>query len=171
MSVWLEARGVDPSRIIVEDKATSTMENLEPLPSSSSASPAASRDGNVAIVTSSTTSAAPSSWRRGGSGVEAWGVAGHTTWPTLMLTTSSARPSPSHTTGFWSLIWKKVNVYDFDKPYCLTTHGGFFRHWGAIPGPYTRRWARSPGRRRLRGWPQRPGRRSLFSPLLTCVPD
>lgn len=29
MSVWLEARDVDPSRIIVEDKATSTMENLE----------------------------------------------------------------------------------------------------------------------------------------------
>ena len=29
MQIWLEAKGVDPSRIIVEDRATSTMENLE----------------------------------------------------------------------------------------------------------------------------------------------
>ena len=29
MEIWLEARGIDPQRIIVEDRATSTWENLE----------------------------------------------------------------------------------------------------------------------------------------------
>ena len=83
MSVWLEARDVDPSRIIVEDKATSTMENLEfsfKLIRESGGEP----DGNVAIVTSEY-HLCRAKLMAEELGVEAWGVAGHTTWPTLML--------------------------------------------------------------------------------------
>ena len=83
MSVWLEAKGIDPSRIIVEDKATSTMENLEysfELIRAAGGEP----DGNVAIVTSEY-HLCRAKLMAADLGVEAWGVAGHTSWPTLML--------------------------------------------------------------------------------------
>ena len=83
MSVWLEARGIDPSRIIVEDKATSTMENLQfsfELIRAAGGEP----DGNCAIVTSEY-HLCRAKMMAADLGVEAWGVAGHTTWPTLML--------------------------------------------------------------------------------------
>lgn len=83
MSVWLEARGIDPSRIIVEDKATSTMENLQfsfEIIRAAGGEP----DGNCAIVTSEY-HLCRAKMMAADLGVEAWGVAGHTTWPTLML--------------------------------------------------------------------------------------
>ena len=83
MSVWLEAKGIDPSRIIVEDKATSTMENLQfsfELIRAAGGEP----DGNCAIVTSEY-HLCRAKMMAADLGVEAWGVAGHTTWPTLML--------------------------------------------------------------------------------------
>lgn len=83
MQIWLEAKGVDPSRIIVEDRATSTMENLEysfELIRAAGGEP----DGNVAIVTSEY-HLCRAKLMAADLGVEAWGVAGHTSWPTLML--------------------------------------------------------------------------------------
>ena len=83
MSVWLEAKGIDPSRIIVEDKATSTMENLEfsfELIRAAGGEP----DGNCAIVTSEY-HLCRAKLMAADLGVRAWGVAGHTSWPTLML--------------------------------------------------------------------------------------
>ena len=85
MSVWLEAKGIDPSRIIVEDKATSTNRgrNLEfsfELIRAAGGEP----DGNCAIVTSEY-HLCRAKMMAADLGVEAWGVAGHTTWPTLML--------------------------------------------------------------------------------------
>ena len=74
---------MDPSRIIVEDKAISTMENLEfsfKLIREAGGEP----DGNVAIVTSEY-HLCRAKLMAEELGVEAWGVAGHTTWPTLML--------------------------------------------------------------------------------------
>ena len=83
MSVWLEARGIDPERIIVEDKATSTQENLEfsfELIRERGGEP----DGNCAIVTSEyhLYRAKALAARQG---VECYGVAARTSWPTLML--------------------------------------------------------------------------------------
>ena len=83
MGIWLEARGIDPSRIIVEDKATSTQENLEysfALIRGRGGEP----DGNCAIVTSEyhLYRAKALAARQG---VECFGVAARTSWPTLML--------------------------------------------------------------------------------------
>lgn len=83
MGIWLEARGIDPSRIIVEDRATSTQENLEysfALIRGRSGEP----DGNCAIVTSEyhLYRAKALAARQG---VECFGVAARTSWPTLML--------------------------------------------------------------------------------------
>ena len=83
MQVWLEARGIDPSRIIVEDRATSTMENLEysfELIREAGGEP----DGSVAIVTSEY-HLCRAKLMAEDLGVRAWGVAGHTSWPTLMI--------------------------------------------------------------------------------------
>ncbi len=83
MAVWLKARGIDPARIMVDDKATSTQENLEnsfALIRESGGEP----DGNCAIVTSEyhlyRAKALAAKL-----GVECYGVAAHTSWPTLML--------------------------------------------------------------------------------------
>lgn len=83
MGIWLEARGIDPSRIIVEDRATSTQENLEysfALIRGRGGEP----DGNCAIVTSEyhLYRAKALAARQG---VECFGVAARTSWPTLML--------------------------------------------------------------------------------------
>lgn len=83
MGIWLEARGIDPSRIIVEDRATSTQENLEysfALIRGHGGEP----DGNCAIVTSEyhLYRAKALAARQG---VECFGVAARTSWPTLML--------------------------------------------------------------------------------------
>lgn len=83
MGIWLEARGIDPSRIIVEDRATSTHENLEysfALIRGRGGEP----DGNCAIVTSEyhLYRAKALAARQG---VECFGVAARTSWPTLML--------------------------------------------------------------------------------------
>ncbi len=83
MQVWLEAKGIAAGRIIVENRATSTWENLEnsfALIRERGGDP----DGNTAIVTSeyhlyrAKAMAAKL-------GVECYGVAAHTSWPTLML--------------------------------------------------------------------------------------
>lgn len=83
MRTWLEAKGISAERIIVEDKATSTWENLEnsfELIRALGADP----DGNCAIVTSeyhlyrAKAMAAKL-------GVECCGVAARTSWPTLAL--------------------------------------------------------------------------------------
>ena len=83
MQIWLEAKGIEPERIIVEDKATSTQENLAnsfALIRDSGGDP----DGNCAVVTSeyhlyrAKALAAKQ-------GVECYGVAARTSWPTLML--------------------------------------------------------------------------------------
>ena len=83
MGIWLEARGIDPSRIIVEDRATSTQENLEysfALIRGRGGEP----DGNCAIVTSEYhLYRAKALVAR--QGVECFGVAARTSWPTLML--------------------------------------------------------------------------------------
>ena len=83
MGIWLEARGIDPSRIIVEDRATSTQENLAnsfDLIRDSGGDP----DGNCAVVTSEyhLYRAKALAARQG---VECFGVAARTSWPTLML--------------------------------------------------------------------------------------
>lgn len=83
MGIWLEARGIDPSRIIVEDRATSTQENLEysfALIRGRGGEP----DGNCAIVTSEyhLYRAKALAARQGD---ECFGVAARTSWPTLML--------------------------------------------------------------------------------------
>lgn len=83
MQIWLEAKGIEPERIIVEDKATSTQENLAnsfALIRDNGGDP----DGNCAVVTSeyhlyrAKALAAKQ-------GVECYGVAARTSWPTLML--------------------------------------------------------------------------------------
>lgn len=83
MQIWLEAKGIEPERIIVEDKATSTQENLAnsfAMIRDSGGDP----DGNCAVVTSeyhlyrAKALAAKQ-------GVECYGVAARTSWPTLML--------------------------------------------------------------------------------------
>ena len=83
MGIWLGARGIGPSRIIVEDRATSTQENLEysfALIRGRGGEP----DGNCAIVTSEyhLYRAKALAARQG---VECFGVAARTSWPTLML--------------------------------------------------------------------------------------
>lgn len=83
MGIWLEARGIEPERIIVEDKSTSTMENLEnsfALIHEAGGEP----DGNCAIITSEYHLCRAKLMARS-LGVEAWGVAAHTSWPSLML--------------------------------------------------------------------------------------
>lgn len=83
MGIWLEARGIEPERIIVEDKSTSTMENLEnsfALIREAGGEP----DGNCAIITSEYHLCRAKLMARS-LGVEAWGVAAHTSWPSLML--------------------------------------------------------------------------------------
>ncbi|NCB50752.1 MAG: YdcF family protein [Clostridia bacterium] len=83
MTVWLEARGIVPERIIGEPEATSTSENLE-----NSFRIIRERgddpDGNVAIVTSEY-HLYRAKLMAEDLGVEAYGVAGHTSMPTLML--------------------------------------------------------------------------------------
>ena len=83
MEVWLEARGVESERIIVEDAATSTWENLEnsfALIRERGGEP----DGNTAIVTSEYHLYRAKAMA-GKLGVECYGVAGRTSWPTLAL--------------------------------------------------------------------------------------
>lgn len=83
MGIWLEARGIEPERIIVEDKSTSTMENLEnsfALIREAGGEP----DGNCAIITSEYHLCRAKLMARS-LGVEAWGVAAHTSWTSLML--------------------------------------------------------------------------------------
>ena len=83
MSVWLEAKGIDPERIIVEDKATSTQENLEnsfALIRERGGEPS----GNTAIVTSEYHIYRAKALAAN-LGVECYGVAGRTSWPTLAL--------------------------------------------------------------------------------------
>lgn len=83
MSVWLEAKGIDPERIIVEDKATSTQENLEnsfALIRERGGEPG----GNTAIVTSEYHLYRAKALAAN-LGVECYGVAGRTSWPTLAL--------------------------------------------------------------------------------------
>lgn len=83
MGIWLEAKGIDPERIILEDKSTSTWENLEnafALIREDGGEP----DGNVAIVTSEY-HLCRAKLMAADFDVEAYGIAGHTSWPTLML--------------------------------------------------------------------------------------
>ena len=83
MEVWLEAKGIDPERIIVEDRATSTWENLEnsfALIREHGGEP----DGNTAIVTSEYHLHRAIAMA-GKLGVGCYGVAGRTSWPTLAL--------------------------------------------------------------------------------------
>lgn len=83
MGIWLEARGIEPERIIVEDKSTSTMENLEnsfALIREAGGEP----DGNCAIITSEY-HLCRAKLMAESLGVGAWGVAAHTSWPSLML--------------------------------------------------------------------------------------
>ena len=83
MGIWLESRGIEPERIIVEDKSTSTMENLEnsfALIREAGGEP----DGNCAIITSEY-HLCRAKLMAESLGVEAWGVAAHTSWPSLML--------------------------------------------------------------------------------------
>ena len=83
MEVWLEARGVASERIIVEDAATSTWENLEnsfALIRERGGEP----DGNTAIVTSEYHLYRAKAMA-GKLGVECYGVAGRTSWPTLAI--------------------------------------------------------------------------------------
>ena len=83
MAVWLEAKGIDPSRIIVEDRATSTWENLEysfALIRERGGEPG----GNTAIVTSEYHLYRARAMAEK-LGVECSGVAGKTSWPTLAL--------------------------------------------------------------------------------------
>ena len=83
MQIWLEAKGIAPERIIVEDRATSTRENLEnsfALIRERGGEP----DGNTAIVTSEYHLYRAKAMAEG-LGVECFGVAGRTSWPTLAL--------------------------------------------------------------------------------------
>lgn len=83
MTVWLEARGIAPERIIGEPEATSTSENLENsfrIIREKGGDP----DGNVAIVTSEYHLYRAKLMAKD-LDVEAYGVAGHTSMPTLML--------------------------------------------------------------------------------------
>ncbi len=83
MEIWLEARGIDPQRIIVEDRATSTWENLEnsfALIRGRGGEP----DGDCAIVTSEYHLYRAKAMAEK-LGVECFGVAGRTSWPTLAL--------------------------------------------------------------------------------------
>ena len=83
MRVWLEARGIAPERIIVEDEATSTRENLEnsfALIRALGGEP----DGHTAIVTSEYHLCRAKAMAEK-LGVECFGVAGKTSWPTLAL--------------------------------------------------------------------------------------
>ena len=82
MGIWLEARGIEPERIIVEDRSTSTMENLEysfELIREAGGEP----DGNCAIITSEYHLCRAKLMAQS-LGVEARGVAAHTSWPSLM---------------------------------------------------------------------------------------
>ena len=83
MATWLEAKGIAPDRIIVEDRATSTQENLEfsfELIRERGGDP----DGNTAIVTSEYHLYRAKALAEK-QGVECFGVAARTSWPTLML--------------------------------------------------------------------------------------
>lgn len=83
MATWLEAKGIAPERIIVEDRATSTQENLEfsfELIRERGGDP----DGNTAIVTSEYHLYRAKALAEK-QGVECFGVAARTSWPTLML--------------------------------------------------------------------------------------
>jgi len=83
MAIWLEAEGIDPERIIQEPEATSTAENLEysfRIIRERSGDP----DGNVGIVTSEYHLYRAKLMAKA-LGVEAYGIAGHTSMPTLMV--------------------------------------------------------------------------------------
>ena len=80
---WLTAHGIDSSRIILEDKATSTSENLEfsfDIIRSLGVEP----DGNTAILSSPYPLFRAKSMAKS-MGVEAAGVAGHWDYPVLTL--------------------------------------------------------------------------------------
>ena len=80
---WLTAHGIDSSRIILEDKATSTSENLEfsfDIIRSLGVGP----DGNTAILSSPYHLFRAKSMAKS-MGVEAAGVAGHWDYPVLTL--------------------------------------------------------------------------------------
>ena len=80
---WLTAHGIDSSRIILEDKATSTAENLEfsfDIIRSLGVEP----DGNTAILSSPYHLFRAKSMAKS-MGVEAAGVAGHWDYPVLTL--------------------------------------------------------------------------------------
>ena len=83
MGIWLEARGIAPERIIREPEATSTWENLDnsfELIRARGGEP----DGNCAIVTSEYHLCRAKLMARD-MGVSAYGVAGRTNMPTLMV--------------------------------------------------------------------------------------
>lgn len=83
MGIWLEARGIEPERIILEPEATSTWENLE-----NSFEIIRARgdepDLNCAIVTSEY-HLCRAKLMAEDMGVRAYGVAGRTSMPTLMI--------------------------------------------------------------------------------------
>lgn len=83
MGIWLEARGIEPERIIVEDKSTSTMENLEN--SFALIREAGGRAGRELCDNHERVPPLPREAHGPSLGVEAWGVAAHTSWPSLML--------------------------------------------------------------------------------------
>ncbi len=83
MGIWLEAKGIEPRRIILETESSSTWENLEnsfALIRKDGGEP----DANIAIVTSEY-HLCRAKLMAGDLGVEAYGIAGHTSWPTLMV--------------------------------------------------------------------------------------
>lgn len=81
MAIWLEAKGIEPARIIEEREAVSTTENL-----ANSFALIRERgdepDGNTAIVTSEYHLYRAKLMAKD-LGVTAYGVAGNTSWPTL----------------------------------------------------------------------------------------
>lgn len=81
MAAWLTERGIAPERIIVEEKATSTWENLNysfDLIREAGAEP----NGNAAILTSEY-HLCRAKLMAADLGVSAYGVAAHTSWPSL----------------------------------------------------------------------------------------
>lgn len=83
MASWLEARGIDPSRLIQEDRATSTMENLE-YSFAIIRSLGGELGPNVAVLTSEY-HLCRAKMMAADLGVEVTGVAARTSMPTLMI--------------------------------------------------------------------------------------